>query len=92
MIFNVLWMDENMSPTITVSFNEFYKMAGEFFKLAQTTNSEETENGFKLLTLAYIGLGFKERLTNVQEVSADAILHLAGSALLRNAAQSNNQK
>lgn len=60
--------------TIETDHAGFRKMAGEFFRLAETATFEQVENGYKALSLAWLGLPDS---TAVQEVEQQAILTLA---------------
>jgi hypothetical protein len=63
--------------TFSVTYDEFYKQSGEFFKMAKepATTYEQVQNGVKALTLMYFGINHD--LTEHQQVSAEAIVRLA---------------
>lgn len=45
-----------MSTTLNTTWPELKQMASEFFKALPDLNEEEAENGFKCLSLGYLGL------------------------------------
>lgn len=62
------------------TFEEWYCMAGEFFRGCEGASLEQIDAGHKALTLAYFGL--KESPSAIEEVKAWAIFQLAGKKLL----------
>lgn len=62
--------------TFSVTYDEFYKQSGEFFKMANepATTYEQVQNGAKAVTLLYFGI--KDDLTPREQVSAEMILRL----------------
>jgi len=62
--------------TFSVTYDEFYKQSGEFFKMANEpgTTHEQVQNGAKAVALMYFGINHD--LTEHQQVSAEAIIRL----------------
>lgn len=63
--------------TFNVTYEEFYKQSGEFFKMTNEpgTTYEQVRNGAKAVALLYFGINHE--LTEHQQVSAEAIIRLA---------------
>jgi hypothetical protein len=67
--------------TQVATFDEWYRMAIEFFRVCDLASREQIDAGQRTLVQALIGL--KQQLSTVEQVRAGAILMLASKKLLR---------
>lgn len=63
-----------MSKEFPTDFATYRQMSKEFFDLCKTATHEEAENGFKMLSLVYLGL---EGLSDRETIESQIILDIA---------------
>jgi len=69
--------------TLTCDFKEFKKSAHSYLAKLSNANDEEADNGFKCLTLLYIGL---KPESDIEVGLAARLLETAGEKLTRHSA------
>lgn len=62
------------APSIGTTWPQLKQMAGEFFKALPELSDEEAENGFKCLSLGYLGLEASPLDTH----QAELLMQIAG--------------
>jgi hypothetical protein len=68
-----------MHPTIQTTWPDLKVMAGEFFRTLPTATDEEADNGFKCLTLGYLGL----ECSSLDQNQAELMMQIASREMLK---------